>query len=54
MIYTLRVECVFGIYLEHECIRIMEFKEDASLYDLHNAIQDAVDFGRDHPFISMG
>ena len=29
----------------------MEFKEDASLYDLHNAIQDAVDFGRDHPFI---
>ena len=24
--------------------------EDASLFDLHDAIQDAVNFGRDHPF----
>jgi hypothetical protein len=24
--------------------------EEARLYDLHEAIQDAVQFGRDHPF----
>ena len=50
MIYTLTVECVFGMYLTNRCIRVMEFTEDASLFDLHNAIQDTVNFGRDHPF----
>ena len=49
-IITFRVECVSGTYLSNECIRIIEFQEDASLWDLNDAIQDAVDFGRDHPY----
>ena len=36
--------------MEEQCIRIIEFEENTSLYDLHDAIQDAVSFGRDHPF----
>ena len=50
MILNLTIECVFGHYLEEQCIRVIEIEEDACLYDLHDAIQDAVDFGRDHPF----
>lgn len=50
MIWTLRVECVWGRCLEEECIRVFEMESDSSLYDLHEAIQDAVDFDRDHLF----
>ncbi|MBI4581756.1 MAG: hypothetical protein HY718_18815 [Planctomycetes bacterium] len=50
MILTLRVECVFGLHLENQCIRVIEIDEQMSLYDLHDAIQDAVGFDRDHPF----
>lgn len=50
MILTLTVECVDGMYLEDECVRVIEIDETASLYDLHEAIQDAVGFARDHPF----
>ena len=50
MIITLKIECVWGAYLREQCIRVFEFEEDAVLLDLHNAIQDAFDFGRDHPF----
>ncbi|MDD5698931.1 MAG: hypothetical protein PHH77_09985 [Victivallaceae bacterium] len=50
MIFTLTVKCVWGPYLKNECIRVIEIKQDASLYALHAAIQDAVEFGRDHPF----
>jgi len=50
MIYTLQVECIFGAYLEEECIRFLEMDEESSLYDLHDAIQEAVDFDRDYPF----
>jgi len=39
-----------GMYLEERCVRIIEIDERASLYDLHDAIQDAVEFERDHPF----
>ncbi len=31
-------------------VRVIEIEENASLYDFHDAIQDAVSFGRDHPF----
>ncbi|MCI0487804.1 MAG: plasmid pRiA4b ORF-3 family protein [Blastocatellia bacterium] len=48
MIYTLTVECVAGAYLKKECIRVIEIDENASLADLHEAIQDAVKFDRDH------
>ena len=50
MILTLTVECAFGAYLKEQCIRTIEIDEEARLYDLHEAIQDAVQFGRDHPF----
>lgn len=50
MILTLTIECVSGAYLKGSCLRAIEMDEKASLYDLHDAIQDAVDFGRDHPF----
>ncbi len=47
-IYTLSVECVSGSYLGEECVRVIEIPEDASLHSLHEAIQDAVNFDRDH------
>jgi hypothetical protein len=50
MILTLTVECAVGAYLKEQCIRTIEIDEEARLYDLHDAIQDAVQFGRDHPF----
>ena len=50
MILTFKIECVFGAYLKDECIRTIEIDEEACLYDIHEAIQDAVGFDRDHPF----
>ena len=50
MIYTLTVSCVCGAYLREKCVRVIEMDENDSLYHLHEAIQDAVQFGRDHPF----
>ena len=50
MTFNLKVECVWGAYLKHQCIRVIAMDEEASLLDLHEAIQDAVSFGRDHPF----
>lgn len=49
-IWTLRIECVYGWRLEVPCTRIIEMRESSSLYSLHEAIQDAVMFSRDHPF----
>jgi hypothetical protein len=45
---TLRVECVSRAYLNETCIRVIEIDESASLVALHEAIQDAVDFVREH------
>ena len=50
MIWTLKIECVFGLYLEEECIRTIEIDSGSSLFDLHDTIQDVVDFDRDHLF----
>ena len=50
MILKLSIECVRGHYLQESCIRVIEIDENTNLYDLHETIQDAVDFGRDHPF----
>ncbi|MEW6669247.1 MAG: hypothetical protein AB1512_28885 [Thermodesulfobacteriota bacterium] len=50
MIYTLTIECVRGAYLKETAIRVIEIGEEASLYALHDAIQDAFAFGRDHLF----
>ena len=50
MILTLTVECISGAYLKETCLRIIQIDEKANLYELHDAIQDAFEFGRDHPF----
>ena len=50
MILKLRIECVRGHFLNEPCIRLIEIDENMDLLDLHEAIQDAVNFGRDHPF----
>jgi hypothetical protein len=47
-VIKLRVECIRGMYLEKECIRWIEIREDHTLYDLHRAIQKAVRFDDDH------
>ena len=48
MIYTLRVECIWGLHLRNECVRVIEIEDDATLEDLHLAIQSAVSFDDDH------
>lgn len=50
MILKLSVECVSWYFLEELCIRVIEIHDHASLYALHEAIQDAVDFDHDHAF----
>jgi len=50
MILTLTIDCIRGIYLKENCIRVIEIDENTSLYDLHDAIQDTVGFERDHPY----
>ncbi|MFA7238946.1 MAG: hypothetical protein WC091_02460 [Sulfuricellaceae bacterium] len=48
MIYTLTVDSISGMYWDHDCIRVIEIDEGASLFDLHDAIQDAFGFDSDH------
>jgi hypothetical protein len=48
MIWTLKVELLFGAYAEAECIRVIEIDSSSALEDLHLAIQNAVDFDNDH------
>lgn len=50
MIWTLTVKCIWGRFLKQECIRVIEIDSDASLLDLHEAIQKAVGFDHDHLF----
>ena len=50
MIWTLKIECVWGMHLQEECIRLIEIDSGSSLLELHEAIQDAVDFDGDHLF----
>lgn len=50
MTVKLRIECVRGMYLKEECVRVVAMDDSASLWDLHQVIQDAVSFDRDHPF----
>ena len=48
MIWEMKIICVSGRYLEDDCIRVLEIDSSSSLSKLHQAIQDAVDFDRDH------
>jgi hypothetical protein len=50
MVMTLKVECVSGMFLEEECVRVIEIDEKSSLMDLHLIIQESVDFDNDHMF----
>ena len=50
MTIKLRVECIRGMYLQDECVRVIAMDDESSLLDLHDMIQDAVSFDRDHPF----
>lgn len=50
MVVKLRVTCIFGRFLDRECVRTIAMDDFSSLYDLHEMIQTAVSFGRDHPF----
>ncbi len=48
MAIKLRIECVSGAYFKKECVRVVAMDEEATLCDLHETIQDAVSFDRDH------
>lgn len=50
MTIKLKIDCVRGAYLKDRCIRVVAMHDSASLLDLHEMIQDAVSFDRDHPF----
>lgn len=50
MINTLRTVCVSGPWLDDECVRFIDIEDTANLYDLHVAIQDAVQFDDEFPF----
>jgi len=50
MIWTMRVECIGGRFLEEKCVRVLEVDSACSLLDLHNAIVDSVGFESDHLF----
>ena len=47
MIWTLKVKFC---HVEPECHHLIEIDADASLIDLHMAIQEAVNFDNDHLF----
>ena len=48
MIQEIKVTCVSGCYLKDDWIRIFEIDSPSSLYDLYEAIQDAIDFNGNH------
>ena len=50
MIWTLKVECLCGWYLEDDCVRVIEIDSHDTLFDLHQAILRSVNFGEDHGF----
>lgn len=50
MIWTLKITCVSGPYHDGECVRYIDVDEEASLYDVHIAIQDAVHFDDEFEF----
>ena len=50
MIVKLKIVCIRGISLSDECVRVVAMDDTSSLYDLHDMIQDAVSFDRDHLF----
>ena len=48
MIWTLKVDLLFGHYAEEDWQGTLEIASSSTLEDLHFAIQAAVNFGNDH------
>ena len=48
MIAELTIESVGGCYLKEECVKVVEFNLEDSLYKLHRFILKSVDFDCDH------
>ena len=50
-VFRVRVSCADGPWWDgEECVRFIELGENSNLYDLHVAIQAAVDFDEEGPF----
>jgi pRiA4b ORF-3-like protein len=50
MIWTFRIECIGGIYIKEDCVRVVEIDSGISLLNLHEIILSLVGFDRDHLF----
>ena len=48
MIWTLKVELLFGTYAEEEWDGLIELESSSTLEELHFSIIDAVNFENDH------
>lgn len=50
-VFRVRVSCADGPWWDgEECVRFIEMAESSNLYDLHVAVQAAVDFDEEGPF----
>lgn len=50
MIWTIKIELIFGIYANEDWEVIVEVDSTSTLEDLHFIIQDAVEFDCDHMY----
>jgi hypothetical protein len=50
MIWTFKIECDWGLYIEEDWIRTVELDSRTTLYGLHLYIQKIVEFDNDHLF----
>lgn len=48
MIYTIKIKCVGGLYLQEPFERTVEIQSNTSLNALHNLIQELTGFDDDH------
>jgi len=48
MIYTLKIKCVWGMYLQKPFERTIEIDSATTLNDMHNVMQSLTDFDNDH------
>ncbi|MGH8581638.1 MAG: IS1096 element passenger TnpR family protein [Gammaproteobacteria bacterium] len=49
-VYTLAIDLLFGAYAKGPWKRVIEIREDASLYELHRYILKTIGFDSDHLF----
>jgi len=50
LVFILTIECLWGPTLEEPCRRVVEIKSNSTLLDLHDVIQQTVNFDDDHCF----